>query len=347
MKVLVTGVAGFIGYHVAQRLMLQGHEVVGIDNLNAFYDVRLKQAKIDRLYQSPSSFSFIRLDVAEHEAIRNLFDHARFDAVIHLAAQAGVRHSLTHPHAYVDANITGFLNVLEGCRHAGIQHLVYASSSSVYGGNDQLPFSVSDPVDRPVSLYAATKRSNELMAQTYSHLYRIPATGLRFFTVYGPWNRPDMAMFLFTESIVQGRPIHLFNAGQSQRDLTYVDDVVEAIVRVLATVPGTNQGSELNLAGNTGVAHCIHNVGSQRPVLVTELVEMLEEVIGLKAQRVLYDAQPGDVDSTLADTSSLTRAVGSWSTMDLEEGIRRFVEWYQTDYVQIVGSPSLALLATD
>ncbi len=325
--VLVTGAAGFIGMHVAHRLLGQGHDVVGVDNLNAYYDPHLKQARIKNL-EAFSKFKFERIDIAERQSITQLFAAHRFPAVVHLAAQAGVRHSLADPHAYVDANITGFLNVLEGCRHAECRHLVYASSSSVYGANSRIPFRVSDNVDHPLSLYGATKRANELMAHAYAHLFALPATGLRFFTVYGPWGRPDMAMWLFTEAILENRPIKLFNNGHMRRDFTYVDDAVEAVVRLVRCPPAPNPARSQNDPATSLAPWRVYNVGNSKPVEVTEVVRLIEEALGKPAVRELLPMQPGDVPQTCADAADLERAVGFRPDTPIGEGIRRFVDWF-------------------
>ena len=325
--VLVTGAAGFIGMHVAHRLLGQGHDVVGVDNLNAYYDPHLKQARIKNL-EAFSKFKFERIDIAERQSITQLFAAQRFPAVVHLAAQAGVRHSLADPHAYVDANITGFLNVLEGCRHAECRHLVYASSSSVYGANSRVPFRVSDNVDHPLSLYGATKRANELMAHAYAHLFALPATGLRFFTVYGPWGRPDMAMWLFTEAILENRPIKLFNNGHMRRDFTYVDDAVEAVVRLVRCPPAPNPARSQNDPATSLAPWRVYNVGNSKPVEVTEVVRLIEEALGKPAVRELLPMQPGDVPQTCADATDLERAVGFRPDTPIGEGIRRFVDWF-------------------
>ena len=325
--VLVTGAAGFIGMHVAHRLLGQGHDVVGVDDLNAYYDPHLKQARIKNL-EAFSKFKFERIDIADRQSITQLFAAHRFPAVVHLAAQAGVRHSLIDPHAYVDANITGFLNVLEGCRHAECRHLVYASSSSVYGANSRVPFRVSDNVDHPLSLYGATKRANELMAHAYAHLFALPATGLRFFTVYGPWGRPDMAMWLFTEAILENRPIKLFNNGHMRRDFTYVDDAVEAVVRLVRCPPAPNPARSQNDPATSLAPWRVYNVGNSKPVEVTEVVRLIEEALGKPAVRELLPMQPGDVPQTCADATDLERAVGFRPDTPIGEGIRRFVDWF-------------------
>ena len=325
--VLVTGAAGFIGMHVAHRLLAEGHEVVGVDNLNAYYDPHLKQTRIKKL-EAFSNFKFERIDIADRQPIADLFAAHRFPAVVHLAAQAGVRHSLIDPHVYIDANVAGFLNVLEGCRHAECRHLVYASSSSVYGANSRVPFRVSDNVDHPLSLYGATKKANELMAHAYAHLFALPATGLRFFTVYGPWGRPDMAMWLFTEAIVEGRPIKLFNNGHMRRDFTYVDDAVEAVVRLVRCPPVPNPAWSQNDPATSPAPWRIYNVGNSKPIEVTEVVRLIEGAIGKPAVRELLPMQPGDVPQTCADATDLERAVGFRPDTPIGEGIRRFVDWF-------------------
>jgi UDP-glucuronate 4-epimerase len=327
--VLVTGAAGFIGMHVAQRLLAEGYHVVGLDDLNAYYDPRLKAARVQELAASPN-FKFEKTDIANRQAIADLFAAHRFAQVVHLAAQAGVRHSLVDPHAYADANLTGFLNVLEGCRHTGCRHLVYASSSSVYGANTRVPFCATDNVDHPLSFYGATKKANELMAHAYAHLFALPATGLRFFTVYGPWGRPDMAMWLFADAIRQGRPIKLFNNGQMRRDFTYVDDVVESIARLVPRPAAPNpawSGVAPDPATSNAPWH-VYNIGNSSPVEVTEVVRLIEEAVGRPAIRELWPMQPGDVPETCADVADLERAVGFRPKTPIGEGIRRFVDWF-------------------
>jgi UDP-glucuronate 4-epimerase len=331
--VLVTGAAGFIGFHVAHRLLSEGREVVGIDNMNAYYDPALKEARRAEL-ASFKAFQFVKLDIAERAPMAALFSQHRFAFVIHLAAQAGVRHSLVDPHSYVDANLQGFLNVLEGCRHNECRHLLFASSSSVYGANTSLPFSIHQNVDHPISLYAASKKANELMAHSYSHLFKIPATGLRFFTVYGPWGRPDMAMFIFASAIAEGRPIRLFNFGRMRRDFTYVDDVAEAVVRLLARVPTPDPAWSGAAAdpGSSAAPWRIYNIGNNQSVEVTRVVELLEASFGRPAVKELAPMQPGDVAETRADVDDLMREVGFRPATPIEEGIRRFVGWYRSRY---------------
>ncbi len=330
--VLVTGTAGFIGYHVAWRLLEQGRAVVGLDNLNAYYDPALKQARLAQLSAFPD-FRFEKSDLADRDGIAALFAAHRFPAVVHLAAQAGVRYSLIDPHAYIDANIVGFINILEGCRHNGCGHLLYASSSSVYGANTHLPFSTADNVDHPVSLYAASKKANEGMAHAYAHLFRLPTTGLRFFTVYGPWGRPDMAMWLFADAILAGRPIKLFNHGNMRRDFTYVDDIVEAIVRLIDKPAARNpdwSGDDPDPATSLAPWR-VYNIGNNDPVEVTRVVALIEQELGRKAQRELLPMQPGDVPETYADVAALEAAVGFKPATSIEDGVRRFITWFR-DY---------------
>jgi UDP-glucuronate 4-epimerase len=327
MRVLVTGAAGFIGMHVALRLLERGEEVVGFDDLNPYYDPALKEARLAQL-AGHDAFTFVRGSLADRDAVAELFAQHRPDRVVNLAAQVGVRYSLEDPAAYVDANLVGFANVLEGCRSSEVEHLVYASSSSVYGANTSMPFTVGDPVDHPVSLYAATKRANELMAHTYSHLYAIPTTGLRFFTVYGPWGRPDMAPMLFTRAILAGEPIRVFNHGDMRRDFTYVDDIVEGVVRILEAPPhaaGSGHG------GQDAPAR-LYNIGNDRPTELLRFIEILEESLGVPAIRQLEDMQPGDVPATWADVDGLRDAVGFAPDTPLEEGVPRFVAWYRDYY---------------
>ena len=331
--VLLTGAAGFIGFHVAQRLLADGHHVLGLDNLNEYYDPTLKQARLDQLTPH-AAFTFERLDVSDRAGMAELFRRHRPARVVHLAAQAGVRYSLRNPHAYVDANLVGFLNVLEGCRHHAVEHLVFASSSSVYGANTRLPFSVHDNVDHPLSLYAATKKANELMAHTYAHLYGLPCTGLRFFTVYGPWGRPDMALFLFAQAILEDRPIDVFNEGRMQRDFTYVDDIVEGLVRVLAKPPAPDPtwSGEHPDPGTSRAAYRVYNIGNDRPVELLRFIEVLEQCLGKRARKNLLPMQPGDVPATRADVTDLVRDVGYRPHTTVEEGVARFVSWYREYY---------------
>ncbi len=332
-RILVTGAAGFIGFHVAHRLASAGQDVVGLDIVNDYYDPKLKEARLRMLKEFPS-FRFVRMNLADRDALLLLFSKSRFSYVIHLAAQAGVRYSLENPHAYVDANIQGFMNVLEGCRQTQCRHLLYASSSSVYGSNEKLPFSVHDNVDHPISLYAASKKANELMAHAYSHLFTLPTTGLRFFTVYGPWGRPDMAMFIFAKAIVEGRPLKLFNQGRMSRDFTYVDDVVEAIVRLIDRPPPPGQRAP----GGTPDPSCsaapwkIYNVGNNRPEQLTDIVALLEKELGCVAEREMLPLQPGDVPATYADVDDLIRDVGFQPSTSAKEGISKFVKWYREYY---------------
>ena len=327
--ILVTGAAGFIGFHVARRIAEAGRAVVGLDNLNAYYDPKLKHARLDQLATFPR-FRFEKLDLADRAGMAKLFAAHRFPAVVHLGAQAGVRHSLVDPHAYADANLTGFLNVLEGCRESGCGHLLYASSSSVYGGNTRMPFRTTDNVDHPLSLYGATKKANELMAHAYAHLFALPATGLRFFTVYGPWGRPDMAMWLFAAAIIAGRPIRLFNHGKMRRDFTYVDDVAEAVVRLIDKPPAGDPAwsGETPDPASSRAPWRVYNIGNNRPVEVTEVVRLIEQAVGKPAIRELAPMQPGDVPETCADVDDLAAAVGFAPKTPIAEGVGRFVEWY-------------------
>ena len=328
--VLVTGAAGFIGFHVTERLLSEGHSVVGLDSLNSYYDPQLKAARL-QILKRHSNFSFAKLDLADRSAIRSLFVQHRFPVVVHLAAQAGVRYSLDHPHAYVDANLEGFVNVLEGCRHNGCKHLVFASSSSVYGANTKLPFSVHDNVDHPISLYAASKKANELMAHAYSHLYRIPVTGLRFFTVYGPWGRPDMAMFIFAKAILAGEPIGLFNHGQMRRDFTYLDDVSQAVVRLMDRAPQGQPDFDGSMPdpSTSRAPWRIYNIGNNRPEQLTHVVSLLEKEFGRIAQKDMLPMQPGDVEATFADVADLERDIGFRPATTIEQGIARFAKWFR------------------
>ena len=330
--VLVTGAAGFIGFHVAERLLSEGRNVVGLDNINNYYDPRLKEARLDRLKQH-ANFTFVKRDLTDRANVKALFEQHRCPLVVHLAAQAGVRYSIDHPHAYIDSNLEGFINILEGCRHNHCQHLVFASSSSVYGANSKLPFSVHDNVDHPISLYAASKKANELMAHSYSHLYRLPTTGLRFFTVYGPWGRPDMAMFLFARAILAGEPIKLFNHGKMRRDFTYVDDVVQAVVRVLGRPPQGNFAWDAQAPdpSSSAAPWKVYNIGNNRPEDLMHVVTVLEKALGKTAKKELLPMQPGDVPATYADIEDLARDIGFKPSTTIEEGIARFVTWYR-DY---------------
>ena len=335
MKVLVTGAAGFIGMHVAQRLLARGDSIVGLDNLNDYYDVNLKKARLAQL-QTHQAFEFHKIDITDAPALEQLILSKRFDSIVHLAAQAGVRHSLTHPHAYIDSNITGFLNVLEACRKHPVQHLVYASSSSVYGGNTKLPFAESDNVDHPVSLYGVTKKANELMAHSYSHLFGISTTGLRFFTVYGPWGRPDMALFLFTQAILEGRPIEIFNNGDMQRDFTYVDDIAQGVVGVLDRAPQPNAAFDRidPDPAHSWAPYQLLNIGNNGPAALLDYVDAIEQALGRTAHRRYLPMQPGDVQATFADTSSLTRWTGITPGTPIKSGVQRFVDWYRAYYAQ-------------
>jgi len=332
-KYLVTGAAGFIGFHVTGRLLARGDTVVGLDNLNDYYDVQLK---LDRLSQREGTpgFRFERMEIGDREGVQRLFEQEQFDVVINLAAQAGVRYSLTNPHAYIDANLVGFVNILESCRHHGVNHLVYASSSSVYGANTAMPFSVHQNVDHPISLYAATKKANELLAHTYSHLFRLPTTGLRFFTVYGPWGRPDMALFKFTKLILSGQPIDVYHHGQMRRDFTYIDDIVEGILRTADHVPVANpewDGQHPDPASSSA-PYRVYNIGNNNPVELMHLIDVLEKCLGRVAEKNLLPIQPGDVPETYADIDDLVRDVGFRPETSIETGVRRFVDWYRNYY---------------
>jgi UDP-glucuronate 4-epimerase len=333
MKVLVTGAAGFIGFHTARALLDRGDEVVGLDNLNPYYDVTLKRARL-ALLAARNRFSFVEADVADQAAVDRLFTEHRPERVIHLAAQAGVRHSLTHPRDYVSSNLDGFLNILEACRHNKVEHLVFASSSSVYGANTKTPFSVHDNVDHPLSFYAATKKANELMAHAYAHLYGLPVTGLRFFTVYGPWGRPDMALFIFTRKILAGEPIEVFNYGNNARDFTFVDDIVEGVVRVGDRIPSPNpnwSGAAPD-PGTSLAPYRLYNIGNSNPVGVMEFIEAIEQAVGRKAEKSFLPPQPGDVPLTYADVADLETALGFKPVTPLTDGIGRFVAWYRDYY---------------
>jgi len=331
--VLVTGAAGFIGYHLTERLLGEGRAVIGLDNLSPYYDVALKEARLERL-RAHNRFSFARLDLTQGPEVRALVEKERPAVLVNLAAQAGVRYSLTNPNAYVDANLTGFLNILEACRHGEVKHLVYASTSSVYGANTKMPFSTDQAVDHPLTLYAATKRANELMAHSYSHLFGIPMTGLRFFTVYGPWGRPDMALFLFTKAILCGEPIDVFAGGEPERDFTYIDDIVEGVRRVMDRVPAPNPewDSITSSPAESAAPFRLYNIGGGRPVKVSRFIEVLEDVLGRKAEKRVLPMQPGDVVATRADTAALQRDTGFSPTTSIEEGIPRFVRWYREFY---------------
>ncbi|MBK1686143.1 NAD-dependent epimerase [Rubrivivax gelatinosus] len=333
MKILLTGAAGFIGMTTALRLLERGDEVVGLDNLNDYYEVQLKLDRLARLEPLPG-FRFVKLDVADRAGMEALFAAERFDRVIHLAAQAGVRYSLQNPQAYIDSNVVGFMNILEGCRHTKVQHLVYASSSSVYGGNTKMPFAEHDSVDHPVSLYAATKKANELMAHTYSHLYGLPTTGLRFFTVYGPWGRPDMALFLFTKAILEGRAIDVFNHGRMKRDFTYVDDIVEGVIRVLdrTAEPDPAYLPDAPDPGTSNVPYRVFNIGNHQPVELMAFIGHVEDALGLQAKKNLLPMQDGDVPATYADVDALGAWTGFAPATDLRTGIGRFVDWYRGYY---------------
>jgi UDP-glucuronate 4-epimerase len=333
VTLLVTGAAGFIGFHTARLLLERGEEIVGLDDLNAYYDPALKEARLSILRRSPG-FRFVKLDVADRAAMEELFAREKFRRVVHLAAQAGVRYSLVNPHVYVQSNVTGFLHVLEGCRHHGVEHLVYASTSSVYGANTRMPFSETQNVDHPLTLYAATKKANELMAHSYSSLYGLPTTGLRFFTVYGPWGRPDMSLFLFTQRILAGEPIDVFNAGHHQRDFTYVDDIAQGVAAAVDHVaaPDPDWDSDAPNPSTSSAPYRIYNIGNQRPISLLRYIEVLEQCLGRTAQKNLLPMQPGDVPDTYADVEALAREVGYRPHTPLETGVKRFVEWYLEYY---------------
>ncbi len=332
-RILVTGAAGFIGFHLCQRLLDRGDTVIGLDNLNDYYEVSLKESRLNHLTEK-DNFTFVKCDLADRGGMEKLFAEHRFDAVVNLAAQAGVRYSLTHPRAYIDANLVGFMNILEGCRHQQVGHLVYASSSSVYGANTSMPFSVHDNVDHPVSLYAASKKANELMAHTYSHLYGMPCTGLRFFTVYGPWGRPDMALFLFTKAILAGKPIDVFNHGRMQRDFTYIDDIIEGVVRVVdqPAQPDLLWSGDNPDPATSKAPYRVYNIGNNNPVELMHLIETLEKTLGKEAEKNFLPIQPGDVPATWADVDALSNDVGFRPSTPIESGIAKFVDWYKGYY---------------
>lgn len=333
MKILVTGSAGFIGAALCERLLARGDEVVGVDNLSAYYEVALKQARLARLTPHPRFKSYV-LDIVDRDGMAELFGGERPQRVMHLAAQAGVRYSLKNPYAYVDSNLFGFMNILEGCRHNGVENLVFASSSSVYGANTKMPFSVHDNVDHPLSLYAATKKANELMAHTYSHLYQLPCIGLRFFTVYGPWGRPDMSLFLFTRNILEGKPIEVFNYGNHRRDFTYIADIVEGVIRSIDTVPKGNRAwtGDAPDPGSSNAPYRLYNIGNNNPVHLMHFIQVLEACLGKKAEKTLLPLQPGDVPDTYADVDDLVQDLGYRPSTTVEEGVARFVEWYREFY---------------
>jgi UDP-glucuronate 4-epimerase len=333
-KVLITGAAGFIGFHLSLRLLKNGCHVTGIDNLNPYYDVKLKEARLEKL-TSFENFSFYKMDISDKKSLEEIFNNTKYDVVVNLAAQAGVRYSIENPHAYVDSNIVGFVNLLEACRHNDVKHLVFASSSSVYGANTKMPFSVHNNVDHPVSLYAATKKANELMAHAYSHLYGMACTGLRFFTVYGPWGRPDMALFLFTKAILEEKPIKIFNHGRMQRDFTYIDDITEGVVRIMARLPEpdpTWNGDNPD-PGTSYARYKIYNIGNNNPVELMEFIGVIEKVLGKKAKKEFLDLQPGDVPATYADIDDLIKDVGFKPETSIETGIKQFILWYNDYYL--------------
>lgn len=332
-KILVTGAAGFIGFHLSKRLLKSGETVVGLDNLNDYYDVNLKMARLHQL-ESETGFKFVKMDLADREGVSTMFSSERFDNVVHLAAQAGVRYSLINPHAYIESNIAGFVNILEGCRHNPVNHLVFASSSSVYGANTNMPFSVRDNVDHPVSLYAATKKSNELLAHSYSSLYGIPVTGLRFFTVYGPWGRPDMALFIFTKAILEGKPINIFNQGNMKRDFTYISDIIEGLMRTIYTPAAPDPAWDGNNPdpSRSYAPYRLFNIGNNNPVDLMSFVEAIESELGKTSVKNFLPMQEGDVPATCADTEDLSRAVGFRPSTSIEEGIKNFINWYKEYY---------------
>ena len=332
-RVIVTGAAGFIGFHLSMRLLKDGCHVTGIDNLNSYYDVKLKEARLEKL-TSFENFSFYKIDLSDKKSLEEIFNNTKYDVVVNLAAQAGVRYSIENPHAYVDSNIVGFVNLLESCRHNDVKHLVFASSSSVYGANTKMPFSVHNNVDHPVSLYAATKKANELMAHAYSHLYGMHCTGLRFFTVYGPWGRPDMALFLFTKAILEEKPIKVFNHGRMQRDFTYIDDIIEGVVRIMARLPEPNPAwnGDNPDPGTSYARYKIYNIGNNNPVELMEFIGVIEKVLGKKAKKEFLDLQPGDVPATYADIDDLIKDVGFKPETTIETGIKQFILWYNEYY---------------
>ncbi len=333
MKILITGTAGFIGNALAQKLLERGDEIIGIDNLNDYYDVNLKLARLDKI-KSHNNFTEVKIDIEDRDAVAATFKKHQPQRVVNLAAQAGVRYSLVNPHAYIDSNIVGFTNILEGCRHNSVEHLVYASSSSVYGANKKMPFSVHDNVDHPVSLYAASKKANELMAHTYSHLYQLPTTGLRFFTVYGPWGRPDMALFMFTKNILEGKPIDVFNYGKCKRDFTFIDDIVEGVTRTMDNIskPNPDWSGENPDCGTSYAPFKLYNIGNNQPVELQYFIDVIEKNLGIKAQRNLMPLQPGDVPETYANVDDLINDVGFKPATSIEDGIARFIEWYRDFY---------------
>ena len=332
-RVIVTGAAGFIGFHLSMRLLKDGCHVTGIDNLNPYYDVNLKKARLEKLTPF-ENFSFYNMDISDKKSLEEIFNNTKYDVVVNLAAQAGVRYSIENPHAYVDSNIVGFVNLLESCRHNDVKHLVFASSSSVYGANTKMPFSVHNNVDHPVSLYAATKKANELMAHAYSHLYGMHCTGLRFFTVYGPWGRPDMALFLFTKAILEEKPIKVFNHGRMQRDFTYIDDIIEGVVRIMARLPEPNPAwnGDNPDPGTSYARYKIYNIGNNNPVELMEFIGVIEKVLGKKAKKEFLDLQPGDVPATYADIDDLIKDVGFKPETTIETGIKQFILWYNEYY---------------
>lgn len=333
MRILITGTAGFIGSTLAIQLLERGDEIIGVDNVNDYYDVNLKEARLERL-KAYDKFTEVRIGIEDRDALYEVFENYKPQKVVNLAAQAGVRYSLENPHAYIDANIVGFTNILEGCRHHNVEHLVYASSSSVYGANESMPFSVHDNVDHPVSLYAASKKSNELMAHTYSHLFNLPTTGLRFFTVYGPWGRPDMALFMFTKNIIEGKPIDVFNYGKHQRDFTYIDDIVEGVIRTLDNVaqPNPEWSGKTPDSATSKAPYRIYNIGSNNPCELLRYIEIIEECVGKKAEKNLLPMQPGDVLATYADVDALIKDVDYKPSTTIEEGVAKFVDWYRDFY---------------